>query len=359
MKKILVIQNKRIGDVLIASLIASNIKTVFPESEIHYFVYDYTSGVIENHDCIDKIIRINEKQLKKIPNLIKTTWQLSREKYDIIFDPYAKFQSRFICLFSGAKIRVGFKKKQKDPILPFYTHNVNFLKEKTHICGKSIQDRVHLVSSAFPLKNPIYEPKIYLDKSEKMQSELKVYKKPIIMFGILGSTPQKSMPSTYVIELIDHMTSKYDINILFNYAPHQKSEAQKIYDGCKHKNAIIFDIYKGSIRGFITLMNECSLLVSNEGGAVHIAKALKKSTFTIFSPYVLKSSWASFEDGVFHDSIHLLDEKPELFSTNRSNLKKIEENPQYLYHQLTPKLILDKLDPFLKHHIPNEKTNLS
>ena len=188
-----------------------------------------------------------------------------------------------------------------------------------------------------------------------MKSELKVYKKPIIMFGILGSTPQKSMPSTYVIELIDHMTSKYDINILFNYAPHQKSEAQKIYDGCKHKNAIIFDIYKGSIRGFITLMNECSLLVSNEGGAVHIAKALKKSTFTIFSPYVLKSSWASFEDGVFHDSIHLLDEKPELFSTNRSNLKKIEENPQYLYHQLTPKLILDKLNPFLKHHIPNEK----
>ena len=69
MKKILVIQNKRIGDVLIASLIASNIKTVFPESEIHYFVYDYTSGVIENHDCIDKIIQINEKQLKKIPNL--------------------------------------------------------------------------------------------------------------------------------------------------------------------------------------------------------------------------------------------------------------------------------------------------
>lgn len=351
MKKILVIQNKRIGDVLIASLIASNIKTVFPESEIHYFVYDYTSGVIENHSCIDKIIQINEKQLKKIPNLIKTTRKLSKEKYDIIFDPYAKFQSRFICLFSGAKIRVGFKKKQKDPILPFYTHNVNFLKEKTHICGKSIQDRVHLVSSAFSIEKPIYEPKIYLSENEKKQFKLKAYKKPIIMFGVLGSTPQKSMPSTFVIELIDHLTSNYDINILFNYAPHQKNEAQKIYDVCKHKNAIIFDIYEDSIRGFITLMNECTLLVSNEGGAVHIAKALEKPTFTIFSPYVLKSSWASFEDGVFHNSIHLLDEKPELFSTNKSNLRKIEENPQYLYHQLTPKLILNKLNPFLKHHL--------
>jgi heptosyltransferase-2 len=359
MKKILVIQNKRIGDVLIASLIATNIKTVIPESEIHYFVYNYTSGVIENHPYIDKIIRVNEKQLKKIPNLIKTTWKLSREKYDIIFDPYAKFQSRVICLFSGAKIRVGFKKRLKDPVLPFYTQNVNFLKEKTHICGKSIQDRVHLVNSAFPIKNPNYEPKIYLSENEKKDLKLKAYNKPVIMIGVLGSTPQKSMPSTYIIEIIDHLTSNYDINILFNYAPHQKDEAQKIYESCIHKDAIIFDIYEDSIRGFIAIMNECKLLVSNEGGAVHIAKALEKPTFTIFSPYVLKSSWASFEDGIFHTSVHLLDEKPELFSTNKSNLKKIEENPQYLYHQLNPELILNKLNPFLKHHLSYEKTNLS
>lgn len=359
MKKILVIQNKRIGDVLIASLIATNIKTVYPNSEIHYFVYDYTSGVIENHPCIDKIIRVQEKQLKKIPNLIKTTWNLSKEKYDIVFDPYAKFQSRFICLFSGAHIRIGFKKRLKDPLLPFYTHNINFLKEKTHICGKSIEDRVHLVHSVFPLKTPTYNPKIYLTENEKKYNKLNPYKKPVIMFGVLGSTPQKSMPSAYVIELIDHLTSNYDITILFNYAPHQKSEAQKIYNGCKNKNAIIFDIYEDSIRGFTALMSACHLLVSNEGGAVHIAKALNKPTFTIFSPYVLKSSWASFEDGVFHRSIHLLDEKPELFSINRNNLKKIEENPRYLYNKLTPSLILDKLNPFLIHHLSNEKTKLS
>jgi ADP-heptose:LPS heptosyltransferase len=46
MKKILVIQNKRIGDVLIASLIAANIKKIIPNSRIDYFVYDYTTGVI-------------------------------------------------------------------------------------------------------------------------------------------------------------------------------------------------------------------------------------------------------------------------------------------------------------------------
>ena len=56
MKKILIIQNKRIGDVLISSVIANNYKTKYPDSEIHLMAYDFTHGVIQNNPNIDKII---------------------------------------------------------------------------------------------------------------------------------------------------------------------------------------------------------------------------------------------------------------------------------------------------------------
>ena len=102
MMKILVIQNKRIGDVLISSVIANNIKKVFPESIVTYFVYDYTAGVLEGNPNIDKIISVQEKKLKNIKHWIKTIRKIRKEKYDIIFDPYAKLQSRMICLFSNA-----------------------------------------------------------------------------------------------------------------------------------------------------------------------------------------------------------------------------------------------------------------
>lgn len=350
MKKILVIQNKRIGDVLLASLIATNIKTVFPDAIIDYMVYDYTTGVIEQNPAIDHIIEIKEKELKKIPNLIKTAIQVRKKGYDIIFDPYAKFQSRIISLLSGADIRVGYKKRDKNPPLSFYTHNVPFLKEKSLPCGKSIEDRVNLVNSVFPLENPIYEPKIYLTKEEKHYDKLNAYDKPVIMFGILGSTPQKSMPYEHITAIIDFVTEHYDVYALFNYSPHQKEDAESIYNSCKHKDRIIFDVYEDSIRGFIQLMNKCKLLIANEGGTVHIAKALNKPTFTIFSPYVLKDHWASFEDGKTHTSVHLLDEKPDLFSTDRAQRKKIEEDPSFLYKQLTPELIIPILDTFLKHN---------
>lgn len=351
MKKILVIQNKRIGDVLIASLIATNIKKIIPNSRVDYMVYDYTTGVIENNPAIDRIIPLNEKELKKIPTLTQTVCEVRKAQYDIIFDPYAKFQSRVISLFSKAPIRVGYKKTDKNPVLNFYTHNVSFLKEKSKPCGKSIEDRVHLVNAAFPLEAPIYTPKIHLTATEKKYSKLKTYDKPVVMFGVLGSTPQKSMPYEYIVALIDYVTTHFEVYILFNYAPDQKVEATKIYNACKHQDAIIFDVYEASIRGFIALMNQCQLLIANEGGIVHIAKALDKPTFTIFSPYVIKSHWASFEDGELHTSVHLLDQNPDLFSTSREDRKKIEENPSFFYEQLTPKLILEKLSPFLKHHI--------
>ena len=351
MKKILVIQNKRIGDVLIASLIAANIKKVIPNSRVDYFVYDYTTGVIENNPNIDRIIPINEKELKKIPTLIKIAWDIRKENYDIIFDPYSKFQSKLISLLSKASIRVGYRKKGKRSLFNFYTSIVHPLDKKTLPCGKSIEERVHLVNSVFPLKAPIYTPKIYLNDKEKQYSKLKNYNKPVVMVGVLGSTPQKSMPYLYVVALIDYVTSNFEVNIMFNYAPNQKAEAAKIYEACKHQNAIIFDLYEPNIRGFISLMNQCKLLISNEGGSVHIAKALDKPTFTIFAPYILKSDWSSFEDGQMHTSVHLLDEKPDLFSTSRKDRRKIEEDPSFLYNQLTPEIILKKLSPFLKHHI--------
>jgi ADP-heptose:LPS heptosyltransferase len=354
MTKILVIQNKRIGDVLISSVIANNIKKVFPDSHITYFVYDYTTGVIENNHFIDRIIVANDKELKKIPKLLKTVAELRKEKFDIIFDSYSKFQSRIICLFSGAEYRIGFKRKHKTLRLPFYTHPVNFLDEKSMICGKAIEDRINIVNSVFPLKDPDIYPKIYLTEEEKNYKRINSLQKPVIMFTVLGSTIPKSMPFDYVADLINSVTNRYNVTVLFNYAPYQKEDALKIYELCNDKDQINMDIYEDSIRGFINLMNQCDILIANEGGTVHITKALDKPTFTIYSPYIEKDDWNSFEDGVTHESIHLIEVKPQLFEEfTRESRKTIEEDPEAMYRELTPDLILDKLTPFLDHQLKN------
>ncbi|PTM07931.1 MAG: ADP-heptose--LPS heptosyltransferase [Bacteroidetes bacterium] len=351
MKKILIIQNKRIGDVLLSSIIANNIKTVFPDSEVHFFAYDYASAVLEHNPNIDHIIKVNDKELKKPLNLIRQIITIRKAKYDIIFDAYSKFQSRMMCLFSKAEYRIGFKREHKTLKLPFYTHPVNFLEKSSKSCGKALEDRVNIIDAVFPIEAPDYVPKLFLTDVEKQYDRLNHQKSPTIMLGVLGSTPQKSMPYDYVADVVNYITKTYNANILFNYAPHQKPEALKIYEKCVDKDQIHLDIYEDSVRGFIKLMNKCDILVANEGGSVHMAKALNKPTFTIYSPYILKDHWASFEDGTMHESIHLLEEKPNLYPADREQRKAIEKDPTQLYRALTPDLIIKKLDTFLKYHI--------
>ena len=351
--KILIIQNKRIGDVLISSVIANNFKYKYPESEVHLMAYNFTHGVIENNPYINRIIGIDEKELKKLKNLYKLIQQVKKEKYDYIFDPYSKLQSRLICKFGGAKKTIGHKSRKKLGNWGYYTNPVSILEEKTQICGKAIEDRIHLLQQVEKIENIDYEPKIYLTDEEKKRNVLKNYTdKKVIMLGVLGSTPQKSMPYEYVAELVDAIATKFDCYLLFNYAPNQKEEADKIYNLCQKKQNIILDIYAPSIRNFVVLMNQCAVLVSNEGGTVHIAKALNKPTFTLFSPYINKADWSSFEDGTFHKSVHLLDFLPNAISElSYEKSKEIEKNPRELYLKLTPDMILPELESFLQNQL--------
>lgn len=353
MKKILIIQNKRIGDVLISSVIANNYKTKYPDSEIHLMAYDFTHGVIQNNPNIDKIISINEKELKKLGNLLKMIGQVRKEHYDIIFDPYSKLQSRLICKFGGARQTVGHKSRKKIGNLGYYTHPVAILDKKTNICGKAIEDRIHLLQQVDTFENINYEPKIFLTEKEKQFKVPEQYQdKKIVMLGVLGSTPQKSMPYEYIAQIVDYIAQTFDCYLLFNYAPNQKDEADKIYQLCQHKSNIILDVYAPSIRDFAVLMNQCAVLVSNEGGTVHIAKALNKPTFTIFSPYINKDDWSSFEDGTFHKSVHLLDFLPNAISDlSYEQNKEIEKNPRAMYLKLTPEMIVPELHTFLENNL--------
>lgn len=354
---ILIIQNKRIGDALLTSVIANNIKTVFPESKVTFFAYDYTSGVLENNPNIDELWLGNEKDLKIQAYFLKTLLHVRKNKYDVIFDPYAKFQSKMMCLFSGASVRLGFKRKNKKLKLPFYTKAVNFKEKATLPCGRAIEDRINMIETAFELPSPDYHPRIFLTEKESNRNSKALGEKLVVMFGVLGSVPKKSMPKTYIAELVNYVTSTYEVTVLFNYAPHQKADALGIYELCTHKEAINLDVYAESIRDFAVLMKQCDVLIANEGGSVHIAKALSKPTFTIYSPYIDKDAWNSFEDGSFHQSVHLKEEQPRLYNSfDRETTKKIEKNPEYLYQQLTPELILHKLKPYLKNrNLPLKK----
>ena len=109
--KILVIQQKMIGDVLISSIICNNLRKAFPNAQIDYLVYESTLAVLQNNTSIDNIILFQEKHRKSKRELLNLSLTIRAAKYDLIIDAYSKLESWFIVLLSGAKRKISYKKK--------------------------------------------------------------------------------------------------------------------------------------------------------------------------------------------------------------------------------------------------------
>src|SRR5690242_14366947 len=108
--KILVIQQKMIGDVLASSIICNNLKQIYPNSQVDYLVYPFTTPVIENNPNIDNIILFKDAYRKSKKELIRFSLSIRKRQYDIVIDAYGKLESNLVVAFSGAKTKIGFHK---------------------------------------------------------------------------------------------------------------------------------------------------------------------------------------------------------------------------------------------------------
>lgn len=352
--KILVIQQKMIGDVLVSSILCNNLKKAYPNAEIHYMVYEFTTPVLKNNPNIDKLVLFTDKHRKSKFTFFKLLMSIRKEKYDVIIDAYSKLESWLTVFFSGAKQKISYKKSGRSFL---YTDAVKLIDKPTSNLGLTIERRLSLLN---PLQLDIQlepVPKLFLTK-EETASARKLFiehdvdsSKKTIMLSILGSTDNKTYPLNYMAQLIDFIADYYDANLLFNYMPSQLKQAKEIYEQCKPstKKQIYIDLIASSLRDYIAVMNQCDMIIGNDGGAINIAKSLNKPSFIIFSPWIEKEVWATFEDGKFHKSVHLLDYKPQLFKGKTE--KELKKQSIALYQHFEPTFIFEELKSFLAFNL--------
>lgn len=352
--KILVIQQKMIGDVLVSSIICNNLRLAYPDAQIDYLVYESTVPVLEGNPSINNIILFQEKHRKSKKELLNLALEIRSNKYDLLIDAYSKLESWLIVLLSGAKRKISYKKPGRTFL---YTDNVPFAEFPKTNLGLAIERRLSLLEP-LDLKIEIDPfPKLFVTDKENKEAiavfekhQLKKNRKTV-MISLLGSENLKTYPLEYMAKVVDYIADNQEVNILFNYFPKQIKDAKIVFDACKPstQQKIYFDLLGNDLRSFIAIMNNCDLIIGNDGGAINMAKALGKPSFIIFSPWIEKKIWATLEDGVHHISVHLNDFKPELLASKTE--KELKKNTLSLYQEFEPELFKDKIESFLKQNL--------
>ena len=298
MKKILVIQLKQIGDVLLSSPICNTLKKNYPDSQIDYIVYDYTAGVVENNPNIDNIIKISSKERENKLEFIKLLMKLP--KYDICINIQGKIEGLLITLFSRAKMKISWNKKGWRIL---HTHPVDTDKQmKITGAGNTIDGRLALLS---PLGNLDYDRdlKIWIKDEERknikkiMESAGINLEKPIISFGVTSRREFRIWPKDRFAKLIDFLYEKYGIQAILFYAPNDKkynSEEEycnSVKELVQNKEVVFTNIKTKSARELIVLLAESDMYIGNDNGPRHFAQAVDTPSFAIFTTLNNKKSF--------------------------------------------------------------------
>lgn len=348
--KVLIIQQKMIGDVLTTTLLFEILRERFPSAQLDYLVNSSTIPVLENNPVIDTIIAFTP-EMEKVKGGIKALREVVRNnKYDVVIDAYAKISSAWITKTSKAKYRIGYKKWYTSVA---YTHI--FMRRDTSltVAGLAVENRLQLIKPLVDIEQTKVQPKIYLTDQEKEFAKKRLLKedidfsKKLYMISVLGSNEFKTYPLPYLAQLLDYIVATTNAQLLFNYIPSQQEEVNKLFDLCKKEtqNAIFLSLYGKSLREFIALTYHCDALIGNEGGAVNMAKAIGIRTFAIFSTWIKKGAWSIYEDGTKHRSVHLYDyiDYHPVFS-NKKAAKRLANSQ---YKKFVPALIIPRLHEFI------------
>ena len=335
-----------IGDVLTSSILFEALRKKYPRAELHYLIQPHTAAVVENNPFIDKIIESNPDQEESLFGLMKLVIEIRKTDYDVVIDVFSKINSALITTLSRAKKRVGYSKWYTSGA---YSETFLYKKKPQTNAGLAIENRMLLLKALSPDFEAEIKPKIYLLESEKTAAVVMLKKAgvskdlPLFMISILGSSQQKTYPLKYMAKILDYLVEHSRAQLLFNYIPRQKREAEDFFRLCSEttRQKIFFDVFGKNLREFLALTSQCDALIGNEGGAVNMAKALNIPTFAVYSPHITKKVWASYK-GKNHRAVHLADFYPELFP-RKKNYKSAAD-----YQLMKPELLLPELNKFLK-----------
>ncbi|MCI5052424.1 MAG: putative lipopolysaccharide heptosyltransferase III [Simkaniaceae bacterium] len=106
MKKILVAKLRHHGDVLLTSPVFTALRSAYPESEIHAYIYAETLPMLEGHPAISHF-HLYDRKKKSLMYEAALLRAIRKEGYDLVINLTEGDRGAMAAFASGAKVRVG------------------------------------------------------------------------------------------------------------------------------------------------------------------------------------------------------------------------------------------------------------
>lgn len=295
-EKILIINPFGIGDCLFTTPVIRAIKDAYPDILIAYWCNARVKEIFQNNHNIYKIFSLSRGDLKKIyrkgwlegiKSLFGLFCSIKKEKFDIVLDFSLDHWYSFYAKILGIKKRIGFNYKRRG----------RFLTEKIDIKGysqKHIVGYYMLLLKIIGIRPQAGHLELFVPDADKIRAknclkEFGLAQDDLLIAIAPGAGASwgqdaafKHWPLLNFSKLIEKIVIELNAKVILLGDTSERPIADAI-KGLTKCNFIDL-VGKTDLLQLIALISNCRLLITNDGGPMHIAVALGVKSVSIFGP---------------------------------------------------------------------------
>lgn len=273
-KKILVIQFRQIGDVLLSTPFVRILKQNFPDCRIDFLTEPGPAQILEGNPCITDIVLFHHRN-----NNFKALcfyWSLKKRRYDLVFDLQGTTGTSLAAFFSKAKYRIGYNVRGRRWL---YTIQVQPPREEKY----TALNRLSLLKE-IGISEEDWKLDLFLQREDEESAESFLNSsgwKDEFIVAISPTSRRQTrcwIPEGF-IATAKMMIAKYHAKVLLLWGPGEKEYVQKIAEAIG-PGAVL--IPPTSIRQMAAFIAKTRVLITNNNGQKHLATALGIPTITIY-----------------------------------------------------------------------------
>lgn len=276
--KILLVQLRRIGDIILTTPVLPYLKKVFPEATLDFICEPMGVDVLKQNPYVNEVLVYDKK------HPVKEIKRVRSRHYDVVIDFLNNPRTALLVGLSGAPVRVAYRKKIRSL---FY--NVRVISPREILYAS--EHKIRLVQEWLRAEHkpvPKFEsvrPKIYFSQDDLQfaQNWLKseeVDPKRLVILAPVHRHPIRQWRLEGYRE-VGLKLIKEGYSVYLSYAPGEESSIELVRQGAV---ASLKLLPQTSLRRVASLYQQARIVVSNDSGAMHLAVAAGTSTLAIYGP---------------------------------------------------------------------------
>ncbi len=276
MRRILICRPDRLGDVILSTPVARELKKKYPDAFIAVMVKSATKGVYENNPNIDLIITDDYNDKTIFSSFWKMTSEIRALKFTDALMLIPNERLNYMLFLAGIKNRIGVGHK----IYQYLTFT-KFVDRKKYIEERHEADYCMDLARRLGVETSNLSTEIFLTESELTEAATvrkQIAEESEFLVAVHPSSGRSApnMPVGEYRKLIETLSKYNKIKVIVT-DPESLKDFERIPN-------VFYAEHNNDLRKLFVFIKAADILISASTGPMHAAAALKVNTLSVFCP---------------------------------------------------------------------------